>query len=411
MRTSRFVCAIGLLISLSCGARAADGDWPCWLGANHDAKSADKGLLKEWPAGGPKLLWKVDNIGRGFSGVAVADNTVYITGDVDGTLNIFAFDMTGKPLWKAENGSGYNVEGNYPGSRATPTIDGESLYLYSGVGRLGCFDAKTGQPKWKREAGEFGGRQPNWGFAESVLIYKDWAVFTPGGANCIVALEKNTGKTVWQSKGFNGAAQYGSILPVEFEGVPLFIAGTHGGIVIVDARDGKVLFSNRFAAGNVASCPTPAYADGHVFWSVGYGKGNICLKLKKAGGSVSAAVAWSNREMSCHHGGYIIDNGYVYGNHNDGWSCLDLKSGERQWFDRAGSIGKGSVTYADGMLYLFSENNGNLALASFTPQGLQIKGKLKVDGTGPSWAHPVITGGRLYVRYDRNLYCFDVKGN
>jgi outer membrane protein assembly factor BamB len=209
------------------------------------------------------------------------------------------------------------------------------------------------------------------------------------------------------SKGFTAPPNYGSIMPFTFEGVPLLVAGTGGGLVCVDARTGEVQWSNSFCKGNVANCPTPAYADGYVFWSNGYGKGAICMKLKKVGNKVDADVAWTTKDMVCHHGGYIIDNGYIYGNHNAGWTCLELKTGQKKWSEKG--VGKGSVTYADGMLYLFGENGGQAGLAAFTPEGMQMKGQLKVAGEGPSWAHPVVIGGRLYLRYDTNLYCFDVK--
>ena len=151
--------------------------------------------------------------------------------------------------------------------------------------------------------------------------------------------------------------------------------------------------------------PTPAYSDGHVFWANGYGKGGVCVKLEGRG---QASEAYTTREMECHHGGYIIENGYVYGNHSGGWTCLELRTGEKKWHER-GVVGKGSLCWADGMLYLFSENDGKAALATCSPEGLEIKGQVKVDGEGPSWAHPVVIGGRLYLRYDTTLYCFDVK--
>jgi len=215
---------------------------------------------------------------------------------------------------------------------------------------------------------------------------------------------------VWQSTGCSFPAHYGSIIPVEFEGVTMFVVGTGGGIAGFDAKTGKCLWQNTFSANNVANCPTPAYENGYIFWANGYGKGAICLKLKKTADGVAAEEAYKSRDMVCHHGGYIIENGYVYGNHNAGWTCLELATGKKMWFERG--VGKGSLCYADGMLYLFSEQGGNAALATCSPQGMQITGKVKVEGVPRinSWAHPVVIGGRLYLRYDNNLYCFDVKG-
>ncbi|MHB1037498.1 MAG: outer membrane protein assembly factor BamB family protein [Pirellulales bacterium] len=394
-------CVLMAVISL---ATAAELEWPAWRGPNGDGKSPDTDLLKQWPDDGPKLLWKVDDIGVGFSSVAVAGGKVFITGDKDGKLKIFARDLDGKPLWEKDHEKG---RGGPDGSRASAVIDNGNLYLLGGNGFVGCYDVKDGQKKWSREAKEFGGEPGGWGYAESVLIYKNMAIFKPGGKSCIVALDKTNGEVLWKSSGFDAGPEYGSCIAVTFQGQPMIVTGTNQGIVAVDAANGKLLWSNKWSAGNTANCPTPAYADGHVFWANGYGSGGICLKLKKVDGKVTADEAWTTKEMDCHHGGYVIHKGYIYGNHGGGWTCLDLKTGKKQWSENA--VGKGSLCFADGMLYLFSENGGQAGLATCSPKGLQLKGKVKVKGKGPSWAHPVVVGGRLYLRYDTNLYCFDVK--
>lgn len=398
------------LLAAAAPARAAAApaaEWPVWLGPQHDNKSPDRGLLKEWPPEGPKLLWKSDIIGKGFSSVSVSGGKVYTTGDIGGRLVVFAFDMTGKLLWKLDHDREWSSDPG--GSRATPTIDAGKMYIMSGHGLLGCYDAARGQKLWTRTMKEFGGGVPGWGYAESVLILGNLAIVTPGGKNCVVALNKATGQNVWASRGFDAPAHYGSCVPFTFQGAPVIAAGTGGGIVGVDARTGVALWSNPFAARNTANCPSPAYADGYVFWANGYGKGGICLKLQAAGGRLAASEAWTTHDMDCHHGGYIIDNGYIYGNAGGGWACLDLKTGARKW--QAQGVGKGSLTWADGMLYLFGENGGKVGLATCAPEGMQMKGQFTVRGSGPSWAHPVVIGGRLYLRYDTNLYCFDVKAN
>jgi outer membrane protein assembly factor BamB len=395
---------LGVLLLFPVTVNAADQDWPGWLGPHRDGKSPDTGLLKRWPAAGPELLWKVEDIGVGFSSVSVADGKIYISGDKDGKLMIFALDLDGKLLWKAAHGKG---RGGPDGSRASPELDDGNLYILNGNGLIGCYDAATGQRKWSRDAKEFGGSPGGWGYAESVLIYKNLAIFKPGGKNCIVALDKASGETVWKSSGFDAGPEYGSSIVVSFEGQTMLVTGTNRGIFAVDPENGNLLWSNDWCAGNVANCPTPAYEDGYIFWSNGYGRGGVCLKLKKDGDKVTADVAWTTKDLVCHHGGYVIQEGYVYGNHNSGWTCLELKTGKKQWNERA--VGKGSLCFADNMLYLFSESGGQAALATCSPAGLQLKGKVKVKGNGPSWAHPVVVGGRLYLRYDTNLYCFDVK--
>jgi outer membrane protein assembly factor BamB len=272
---------------------------------------------------------------------------------------------------------------------------------------VGCFDARTGEKKWTRAASEFDGGSGGWGYAESVLIHDELAIFKPGGKNCIAALNKVTGETVWTSSGFEAGPEYGSCLPVSFQNRKMIVTGTNRGIVAVDAKDGKLLWQNDFSARNTANCPTPAYADGFIFWANGYGKGGICLKLKAEGDSIKADVAWTSRDMDCQHGGYVIHDGYIYGNHDRGWSCLELATGKLLWTEKA--VGKGSLCFADGMLYLFAEDKGQAGLGTCSPERLDVKGKFKVAGKDKSWAHPVVCGGRLYLRYDTNLYCFDVK--
>ncbi|NUQ62263.1 MAG: PQQ-binding-like beta-propeller repeat protein [Pirellulales bacterium] len=383
---------------------AAD-DWPGWRGPNRDGKSADRGLLDQWPEGGPKPVWQASGIGQGFSSVAVAGGTVYITGDADGRLVLSALDLEGKRKWQVPIDSAWTS--NHPGARSTPTVEGDRVYLLSGNGLLACVDAESGRSRWGRKAAEFGGRPGGWGYAESVLIHGDLAVFKPGGRNAIVALNKKTGEPVWTSSGFEAGPEYSSSIAIEHQNRGMIITGTNRGIVAVDPENGRMLWADAFSAGNTANCPTPAFADGYVFWANGYGKGGICLRLDARGKQVTAERAWETSEMDCHHGGYILHEGYIYGNNKNGFVCLDLKTGQKRWEERV--VGKGSLCFADGMLYLFGERNGEAALATCSPEGTEVRGTLRVDGDGPSWAYPVVSGGRLYLRYDDNLYCYDVR--
>lgn len=379
--------------------------WPGWRGPWRNGKSPDTGLMKQWAEEGPPLVWKATGIGKGFSSVAVANDTVYITGDDNNRLLLSALDLSGQPKWQIEVDAAWSK--SHPGSRSTPTIDGDRLYLLSGNGLLVCLDAKTGRKRWEVRMQEFGGRVPGWGYAESVLILDQMAVVTPGGNSCIVALDKMTGRPLWRTEGVQAQAQYSSCYPFQFANEWLIVNGTRAGLVCVEARTGRLQWTNPFSADNTANCPTPVYEDGYVFWANGYGKGGICLRLEKTSRGVSAEEAWRTRDMVCHHGGYIIHEGFIYGNHSNGWVCLDLKTGEKRWQERG--VGKGSLCFADGMLYLFGERNGQVGLATCSPDGMEMKGSFQVEGEGPSWAHPVVIGGRLYIRYDTNLYCYDVR--
>lgn len=403
-RIGPVLAGVAVVLTAAPTLASAGADWPGFRGPARDGKSPDRGLLKEWPAGGPRLLWKAEGIGKGFSSAAVSGGKVYITGEPGNDLVVFAYDLDGTLQWKQQAGSA--CKNDPTGARGTPTIDSGKLYLLSGNGRLSCLDAATGEAVWARESREFGGSPGGWGYAESVLVYGDRVVFKPGGQNCLAALDKTSGATVWQSKGYTAGPEYGSCLRFTSGGDAFIVTGTSKGLVCVRASDGRVRWSNGFSADNTANCPTPVFSDGLVFWANGYGKGGICMRLTAEGG---AEPAWTTHDMDCHHGGYIVEHGYIYGNNGGGWTCLELKSGIKKWQNQG--PGKGSLCWADGMLYLFSENSGQAALATCSPDGLVIKGRVKVEGSGPSWAHPVVIGGRLYLRYDSNLYCFDVKGS
>jgi len=418
------VAALMFALCLSIGVgQAEDPDWPGWRGPNRDGRSSDTGLLKSWPDGGPKQLWKVTGIGQGFSNVSFGGGLIYTTGRKEAgdpseipeaehvyarpgdRLYITAVDMQGRLKWRKDIARAYM--GSYKGSRATPTYDNGNLYLEIGTGIVGCYDAQTGNEKWTRNFEEFEGKVGGygWGYTESVLILGELAIVSPGGTSFMVALNKNTGETVWESEPF-GPAQYSSPIHVVYQGVSMIINGSHQGLIAVDAKTGEILWTQKFAEKNTASVPTPAFSEGHVFWAAGYGKGGICVKLSVANGEVTATEAWRTRKMDCHHGGYVILDGFIYGNHRRGWTCLDLKTGDQRW--EADGVGKGSLCWADGMLYLFGEKDGKAGLATCSPDGLEMKGEFSVAGENESWAHPVVIGGRLYLRYDDTLYCFDV---
>jgi len=189
----------------------------------------------------------------------------------------------------------------------------------------------------------------------------------------------------------------------------MIVTGTGAGLVGVSAKDGRVLWTNSEFAGNTFNCPTPVFSDGYVFWSNGSRmKGGICLKMKVEGDKVAAEEVWKTKDMANFHGGFIVHEGCIYGGHGNGWVCLDLKTGDKKASGRL-PIRRGSICFADGMLYLFSEMGGQAGLVTCAPDKMEMKGSFTVAGEGPSYAHPVVTGGRLYLRYNTNLYCFDIK--
>jgi len=390
---------------LLASAADADGPWPGWLGKNRDGHSPDTGLLKEWPEGGPKLLWNVDSLGAGWSSVAVANERVYITGTPTDMQMLFCFDLDGKEIWKVEQ-SPRCSHAKYYGSRSTPTVDGDRLYVTGGDGLVTCHDAASSQIVWKRDMlKELGGKVGGWRFAESVLILDNLAVVTPGGRQAVVALDKATGETVWQSP-VSVTAGYSSCIVVGDLGSAMIVNGSQSGLLAVDAKTGEKIWTHDFAAGNTANVPTPAFADGHLFWAVGYGKGAICFRVRREDGKWRFDEAWTSKDLNCHPGNYVVVQGRVYGKGKGGLACLDLKSGQTLWTER--KVPAGQVSWADDRLYVFADSRGIASLVEPGESSGQLLGRVQVAGEGASWAYPVVAGGRLYLRYDTNLYCYDV---
>ena len=381
-------------------------DWPTFLGPNRDGCSSDTGLLTQWPKEGPPLLWKKEDIGPGWSSVAVVGGRVYTTGNENGHQMLICLDeKTGKDIWRAIQGP-QSSHKKYDGARATPTVDGDLIYLTGGDGLVTCQSAKDGAIQWAKEMRrDFGGKSGRWQYAESVTIFGDLAIFTPGGAKAVAAVEKRTGRTVWESDK-SAIAGYSSLIPVTLNGNTVLINGSQSGLLIIDSQTGKEIFRHPFAANNVANAPTPAYSDGHLFWAVGYNKGGLCLKVSQTKNKWLFEEAWTTRDFACHPGNYVIAQGRIVGKGKSCLVCADLKTGQTLWSEKGGA---GQVTWADGMIDSQSDAGGRLTLIDPAAQSNRVKGYIQVAGTGNSWAHPVISNGQLYVRYNTNLYCFDVK--
>jgi len=252
---------------------------------------------------------------------------------------------------------------------------------------------------------EMGGKVGGWQYAESVLILDDLAIVTPGGPEAIVALDKMTGRAVWKSDA-SATAGYSSCISITEGGNTIIVNGSQSGLLVVDAKTGNLIYRHDFAAPNTANVPTPAYTDGLLFWAVGYGKGSVCLQVEHNAGEWSFEEAWRNRDLNCHPGNYVVADGYVFGKGRGGLTCVDLENGQTVWQER---IRAGQVCWADGMLYVFSDSGGQITLVDPAAPGARIKGSFSVEGTGRSWAHPVVVNGRLLLRYDTNLYSYDVR--
>ncbi len=403
-----------LSLSLVSNVLAAPGDWPEFRGPKRDGISTETGLLKQWPAGGPLLAWKATGLGDGYSGVAVVGNRIFTAGDKGDASFVVALNRAdGAPVWTAKLGkSGPVGDPKYEGPRSTPTVDGNLLFELGQWGELVCLDAGTGTELWRKDlVKDFNGTLPSWGYAESPLVDGANVVVTPGGQKgAIVALNKKTGAVAWQSKEFTDPAHYSSLVPVEYGGVRQYVQLTPASVAAVAATDGKLLW-RAGRKGNVAVIPTPIFADGFAYVTSGYGAGCNLFKVTAADGKFSAEQAYANKVMANHHGGVIKIGEYVYGfSDSKGWTCQDFKTGEAKW--QQNGIGKGSIAYADGRFYLRREDGpGTVALIEASPDGYKELGRFNQPDRSSknSWPHPVIAGGKLYLRDQDTLLCYDVQ--
>ncbi|NOZ20102.1 MAG: PQQ-like beta-propeller repeat protein [Planctomycetes bacterium] len=411
MRNIYLVSFLLATLAIPRPAFAKEENWPQFLGPNRDSMSPDRGLLKRWPSKGPRGDWKVSGIGIGFSSPVICKGMVYVTGDVGKSLVITALDTKGRGKWRKRHDKRWDggEEGRYPGARSTPTIADGKLYLLSATGLLGCYDAKTGDQVWTLNICEkFGTKPLGFGYSESPLVCKDKVIVTPGGKNCVVALNKENGETIWVNKEIKEPANYSSGIQFEYEGVSLIATMTAKSMICLEADTGKLCWrTNRISQTTRAVCSTPLYHDGYVFGATGYGNGGVCMKLDVSEGKVTAKPVWETKDMDNHHGGYVLYKDHLYGASKSGWCCIDFKTGKTRWTSRG--VGRGSIVYADKMLYLFSERGGTAGLVVASPKKYFQTGEFSVPGEGPSFAHPVVIGGRLYLRYGDNLYVFKVK--
>jgi len=404
MNTKDFRALIVLAAIVFCLSEARAQDWPQWRGPNRDGISKETGLLKQWPATGPALVWKATGAGGGYSSLAISGGRIFTMGVRAGRENVIAFDVaTGKELWATPHGAVFsNDRGDGP--RGTPTVDGDRLYALGGNGDLSCLDTKTGKIVWTLNIlQKFGGENPKWGISESPLVIGEKVLVNPGGPNAsVMALNKKDGTVIWKTQ--SDQAGYSSAMPVQIGGTTQIVFFTDQRALGVDLKDGKFLWSYPKASNNVANVATPIVRGNRVFVSSDYGTGAALVEIKADG---TAQEVYFTKEMRNHHSSSILIGDYLYGFSSGILTAMRFDTGAVAWKDR--SVGKGSLVYADGNLYAFSEN-GVVGLIEATPTGYVEKGRFRIQQDSlPTWTHPVIAGGRLYLRDQNTIYAYDVK--
>jgi outer membrane protein assembly factor BamB len=417
-----------LAVIIPAATLAVADDWPQWRGPDRNGKSPESGLLQEWPDGGPPLAWRAAGLGAGFSSLSMAGDRIYTMGDLaDGQYVIALSRNGGGRQWKTRVGPVH--EDKYPGPRATPTIDGDRIYAMSTEGDVVCLDGKTGAEVWRRSlTGDYGAYlmkamgSYQWRFSESPLVDGDRVIVTPGHVEAMmVALDKKTGKEIWKTQGrrlgplgADGAA-YSSAVISEAAGTRQYVQLVGRGLIGVDAKSGELLWGYNRVANDIANIATPVVRDDYVFTSSGYGTGSALLKIVRGAEKFEAEEVYflDANTMQNHHGGVILHDGTVFTGtgHNKGFPiAVDFMTGKVAW-GPAENEGRNSaaITYADGRIY-FRYQDGRMILVEATAKEYREHGSFVIpDVEKESWSHPVIADGKLYLREQEHLYCYDVE--
>jgi outer membrane protein assembly factor BamB len=401
------------VLSLSlCCLSAPALDWPQWRGPDRTDLSKETGLLKSWPEGGPKQLWVYKDAGIGYGGPAIVGGKLYSLGLREEQEVVFCLDAnTGAEVWTQAIGKRFSNDWG-DGPRGTPTVNAGAVYVIGANGNIVRLAAETGKIAWQKTMQDLGGSTPTWGYTESPLLVDDKLVVTPGGPKgTLAALDPASGEVKWQSKEFTDPCHYSSAIVAEHNGAKQVIQLVEKNAVGVDVASGKVLWTHPWP-GRVAVIPTPIFNAGRVFLTTGYGVGGGLFEI---GAGNKVKELWMNKNMKNHHGGVILLEGHLYGYSDEvGWVCMDFATGDIKWADKK-ALGKGAIGYADGMFICVDEKSGEVALIKATPDARHETGRFTLSPQttlrkpkGRIWTHPVVCNGRLYLRDQELLHCYDV---
>lgn len=426
MRRIHFLFSLALLSTVGTQfvwAATPDGDWPTFRGPARTAVSPDTDLLDSWPKSGPRLLWQTEGLGRGYSSLAITGEQIFTLGDtLPGADNtdeyLFCFSRVDGTLnWKLKTGSAWN-EGkeSWQSSRSTPTVDEDRVYVLTAHGDLICATTQ-GEEIWRKNLKQdFQGKKADsWGYSESVLIDSDTLVVNPGGTeNTMVKLNKMTGETIWSTvRADDRGAGHASTLITEIGGTKVYVTTTGSGAMGVRAEDGKLLWSYAIEK-TTAVIPTPIVRGDLVFFTAGYSRGGALLRqIAGENGEVSVEEIYGiTPDLANKHGGVVLVGDHLYGDSDDKGIpfCANLMTGKVVWQSRGSGRNSACFAAADDHLYI-RYTDGTMTLAKASPESFEEVGSFQVPGSGdrPSWSHPVITGGKLYLREGNSLLCYDLK--
>jgi outer membrane protein assembly factor BamB len=384
-----------------------------WRGDNREGIYHETNLLKKWPDKGPELLWFNQEIGVGYAAPVIVENKILINGESNGTSYLFAFDLKGKLLWKTANGKefyGKDFSANYPGSRSTPTVVGDLIYITSGMGRLACYELSSGKEKWAVDmAAEMGGLVNEFGYSESPLVDGDVVFCMPGGPeNNVVALNRLTGKTIWTSKAMKDTTSFCSPMIINLAERKVFVSLSHHYIFGLDAKNGELLWSQKLEKFKYDGehCNTPVFSNGYLYYTTAEDDGNGTVKLEISPDGKSIKEIWRNKTAQNGFGGFVLVDDHLFETTKQKrLICLDTNTGSV--LDSL-SANSGSIVYADNMIYSYSQN-GDVKLIQFANNKFKEISKFKIDkGTKEHFAHPVISNGVMYIRHGNAFMAYKI---
>lgn len=388
-----------------------------WRGPGRTGIYNESGLLKKWPAGGPKLSWEAQGMGMGYSSATVTDDAVYVTGRKETNDVLTALAPDGKKKWEVVYGKAWTT--NHDGTRCTPTVYNGNIFLISGSGDIVCVGS-DGKIKWTKNHYNLYGSTPlQFGISESPLAFDNMVIASPGGKKAsVVAFNVTDGKVIWEAEPVEATPQYVNPKLIEYAGKKIIITVMGANILAINAKDGKIMWKVDYVAANSGQpksyknhAITPTYKDGEILIANGYNW--IALKLKLSADGNSVTKVWENTGFDPQLGGVVLLSDFIYGSTHqaqpaDSWACVDWKTGKTMW--TAKWYSKGSIISADGMLYLYEEKSGHVALVKPDPSKLDIVSEFQITkGEGPFWAHPVIKNGKLYIRHGDYLMVYQIK--
>ncbi len=378
-----------------------------WRGPMGNGVYPDKGLMREWPADGPEMAWHVSGLGQGHSSPVFANGKIYVTGMLDRTGHVFVLSMDGRILNQFPYGEEWHE--SYPGSRSSPTIAGDLIYVYSGQGKVVCMNGSKGSIRWSRDLfRDFDARNISWGVTETLVVDENTLYCTPGGTrDNVVALDRFTGNVIWSSRGEGNRSAYCTPLLIKLPLAKLLVTHTASNILGIDASNGKLLWSQNCPNQYSVHANTPIFHKGSVYCFSGYGRGGMMFELDGRGNMVK--IRWTEKTLDNRMGGAVLVNGHIYGSgdYSRSWKCINWETGEQIY--ESTLIGNGAVISADGLLFCYSQR-GELALVPADPGGFKVTGQTRVSlGSGQHWAHPVIHEGLLYVRHGDVLMSYIIK--